>query len=215
MMQPARMVGGDYYDFIEKDGSLTVCIGDVSGKGVPAGLVMVMAQLFLHHWDIDPADTRDTMLTANKILHANTEPFVFMSMLLLNWNAETRTLRYTGAGHENILVYRAKKKKVDVIPAGGVVLGIKKDISAVLDEKELDLAPDDAVLLYTDGATEALNAKGEMYTLQRLRAAFTECGKGTADGMVAQIFSELTSFIGESTEQHDDITLAVLKCTKD
>ena len=102
----------------------------------------------------------------------------------------------------------------DVIPAGGVVLGIKADISAVLDEKELDLDPGDAVLLYTDGATEAHNADGEMYQLQELRAAMKECGEGTAEEIVAHIFAALQAFMGD-TEPHDDMTLAVLKCTKD
>jgi serine phosphatase RsbU (regulator of sigma subunit) len=211
-MVPAGQLGGDYYDFIERDGNLAICIGDVSGKGVPAGLVMVMARLFLHHWDVERADTKATMLAANRILHANTEPFVFMSMLLLYWDAHQQQLRYSGAGHETLLIYRAVQKTVESLPSGGVVLGIKADISAFVEERTLPLQPGDVVLLYTDGATEALNVRGEQFGLDRLKAAFAAQADKNAAAIVDELCCVLQDF-ASGRAQHDDITLAVLRCT--
>ena len=212
LMRPAGQLGGDYYDFIERDGSLSVCIGDVSGKGVGASLVMVMARLFLHHWDIDIADTRATICAANRILHANTEPFVFMSMLLLHWDRKRRVLRYTGGGHETLLVYRAAKKEVESIPSGGVVLGIKAEIEDLVEEKSLELAAGDVVLLYTDGATEAHNVAGDLYGLERLKDALARHAKSPAAKIIEAVLADIGEFVGER-EQHDDITISVLRRT--
>ena len=122
-MVPARQVGGDYYDFIQSSNNniLTLVIGDVAGKGVPAGLVMVMARLLLHHFLVDLEYTqRQTLISTNKILKDNTEPFVFMSLLLAQWDAQNHKFRYTGASMK-ISLFVVSKIKIEVIPAGGMV----------------------------------------------------------------------------------------------
>ncbi len=211
-MIPAGKVGGDYYDFItdDKARNLILCIGDVSGKGMPGGLVMVMARVLLHYFDVADQSTRDTLLRANEILKANTEPFMFMSMLLLKWESEAKRLTYTGAGHENLLIFRSREEEVEVVPAGGVVLGIKDDISGYLTEKEIGLDPGDAILLYTDGCTEAQNPRGEMFELENLTRSFSRHAARDVAEVCDGVIADLKKFMG-TAEQHDDITVTVLK----
>jgi serine phosphatase RsbU (regulator of sigma subunit)/predicted ATPase/predicted Ser/Thr protein kinase len=209
-MVPAGKVGGDYYDFLlsEDQKSLLSCIGDVSGKGVPAGLVMVMARVLLHHLSESNLSTRDVLLEANRILKANTEPFVFMSMLLVRWDGES--ICYTGAGHENLLVYRSQTETVEAIPAGGVVLGIKDEVGDMIQEKQLDLSPGDVVLLYTDGCSEALNSEEAMFEVDRLKESLKRHVAKDVGELVESVFEDIEGFVGDA-EQHDDMTLTVLK----
>ncbi|NUM35261.1 MAG: SpoIIE family protein phosphatase [Candidatus Brocadiae bacterium] len=212
-MMPARQVGGDYYDFIvSPDNSIvTLVIGDVAGKGIPAGLVMVMARLILHHFLRDPNYTpRQTLLSANRMLKDNTEPFIFISLLLARWDAISHKFLYTGAGHENMVVIRSQTKEFEIIPAGGVVLGVKDDIESYLEEKELDLAAGDTVLFYTDGVTECLSASGEMLELDGfLEMARKHIGKSPKE-MVTNLISDLKDYMN-GREQNDDITLMAVR----
>ncbi|HRU52138.1 MAG TPA: SpoIIE family protein phosphatase [Planctomycetota bacterium] len=212
-MVPARQVGGDYYDFIQSSNNniLTLVIGDVAGKGVPAGLVMVMARLLLHHFLVDLEYTqRQTLISTNKILKDNTEPFVFMSLLLAQWDAQNHKFRYTGAGHENLLVCRFQDKKIEVIPAGGMVLGVRDDIELSLQEKEIELMPGDTIIFYTDGVTECVSSTGDMLELEGFLSMVQKyIGKAPRD-LVSCLFNELIEYIGNS-EQRDDITLTAIR----
>jgi serine phosphatase RsbU (regulator of sigma subunit)/serine/threonine protein kinase/tetratricopeptide (TPR) repeat protein len=212
-MMPAREVGGDYYDFIvdaDNEG-LSLVIGDVSGKGIPAGLVMVMARLILHHFLRDnKASTKETLLATNRLLKDNTEPFIFMSLLLAHWDSKNSKFVYTGAGHENLIICRAKDKNLEVIPAGGVVLGVKDDIKEYLEEKELSLQPGDEVIFYTDGVTECLPKSGQMLELNGFLEMIRKHAGKAPQEMVQSLIVELKEFMGDQ-EQHDDITLTVIQ----
>lgn len=212
-MVPARQVGGDYYDFIvaPDNNSVSVVIGDVSGKGIPAGLVMVMARLILHHFLRNPnISTRDILLEANRLLKDNTEPFIFMSLLLARWDVDKKQFVYTGAGHENLIICRNQTKELEVIPAGGVVLGVKDNIDEFLEEKEIMLETGDSVIFYTDGVTECMSASGEMLELDGFLAMVrNHLGKSPSD-IVSSLLQELTTYMG-GHEQHDDITLMVVR----
>lgn len=212
-MVPAREVGGDYYDFIvSPDNSrLSIAIGDVSGKGIGAGLVMVMARLILHQFLRDnQASTKETLVAANRLLKDNTEPFIFMSLLLARWNSVNQKFTYTGAGHENLIICRAKDKNIEVIPAGGVVLGVKEDISNLLEEKELVLEQNDSLVLYTDGATESISKTSNMLELNGFVEMVRKHQGKAPKEMVESLLAELKNFTGEA-EQHDDITLTVVQ----
>lgn len=212
-MVPARQVGGDYYDFIvaPDNNSVSIVIGDVSGKGIPAGLVMVMARLILHHFLRNPdISTRETLIETNNLLKDNTEPFIFMSMLLARWEGPKQRFVYTGAGHENLIICRKQSKDLEVIPAGGVVLGVKDHIEEFLEEKEIALNSGDSVIFYTDGVTECMSASGEMLELDGFLAMVrNHLGKAPSE-TVAALLEELTKYMG-TAEQHDDITLMVVK----
>mgnify|MGYP003948311311 CR=1 FL=1 len=171
---------------------------------------MVMARVLLHHFDVAGLSTREILLRANEILKANTEPFIFMSMLLLKWESDANRLTYTGAGHENLLIYRMAEREVEVVPAGGVVLGIKDNLEQFLHEKEIELEHGDSLLLYTDGCTEAQDPEGRMFDLDNLARCFGRLAHLGVAEVVEGIIGELQSFMGDA-EQADDITMTVLK----
>lgn len=211
-MIPARQVGGDYYDFISdtKNDALSIVIGDVSGKGVPAGLVMVMARLTLHHFFIGrKLSTKEILLETNRILKDNTEPFIFMSMLLVHWDNKNQKLVYTGAGHENLIIVKNDSPPT-ATPAGGVVLGVKDNIDDFLEEKELDLSPGDKVIFYTDGVTDAMSPTGDMLEMDGLLEIINNHRNKKPREMVYGILDDLEVFMKDQ-EQHDDITLTVLQ----
>jgi len=209
-MQPASEVSGDYFDFIARPGGVGVVIGDVSGKGVPACLVMVMARLFLRHWPWTLSMPVDALNGANEILHANTDPYKFMSMMLLTWDADKKRMLFSGAGHESMLVYRADVKGVETVAGGGVVLGLRKSIKGILRQRELKLNPGDAVLLYTDGLTEAENAGGEPFGLERVSEIFIEHSRQPLQKIIDALLLQLKLFC-QSEKFNDDITLMVFK----
>ena len=210
---PAKEVGGDYFDFIPSpDGkSLAICIGDVSGKGISAGLIMVMARSILRSLVWRCETTRDALFELNRILSPDLENGRFISMILMRWDSATSTLRYTGAGHEHLLVYRAAEDHCERIPAGGAVLGIPwEGIQDRFPETPLVLAPGDQVLLYTDGATDVRNKDGEFFGLRRLQRIVETQGALGPDQLVYTILEKVSNFQG-SEEMSDDITLIAMR----
>lgn len=214
-MSPASEVGGDYYDFIRLENDpnfLYICIGDVSGHGVAAGLIMVMVRSILHALIPHNFSTREILLQANKILSGSVPKSMFLSLNLLRWNTFSKKLTYTSAGHEYLIHYQAQKKTASAIMAGGVVLGPMKDVSAHLKETDLLLEVGDTLVLYTDGITEALSEEDEYFTLDRLRAVVKRWGHLEPQPLIERILGEVRQHIGKG-EQEDDITLVVLKRT--
>lgn len=212
-MQPAREVSGDYFDFIERPNGLGICIGDVSGKGVPACLVMVMARLLLRHWQWSVPEPTEALLTANEILHANTDPYQFMSMVLLSWDPAQKKMLMAGAGHENLLIHRAQTDQIETVQCGGVVLGLRKSIRGITRQRELPLAVGDTILLYTDGLTEGANPKGEMFGAMRaMDALAANAGKSARE--VADGVMEVFTKFGAGEPLHDDTTVVVVRRTE-
>jgi serine phosphatase RsbU (regulator of sigma subunit) len=217
-MKPAKEVGGDYYDFIVHEGtkrSITICIGDVSGKGVGAGIVMAMARSALRSLvqrEKVPTSTLPLVQGLNAHLSGDIPRGMFMTLNTLNWSADTKTLRYTPAGHEYLLVYRAERREVEKIKAGGIACGVLKQAGAQMKEKELELGKGDVVLLYTDGVTECMNSKNEEFDLDRLVRVLKNCGRMSCKELCDYIYAALEEFRGQA-EVHDDITLVALKAT--
>lgn len=213
-MVPARVVGGDYYDFIAhpKDGRLHVCIGDVAGKGLPAGLVMVMARCFLrpileaHH------STRAAVEELNRLLYRDLPAGTFMTLLLMCWEPTEKRFRFTGAGHERILHYRAAEGRVEPVWTGGIALGFADTEPGLYQENVLELAPGDAAILFTDGLTDAHNEQGETLSMQGLVEVILRHAVRPAEEIKTAIMADLKVFTGRR-EQRDDITLVVIKRT--
>jgi len=212
VMISAKEVGGDYYDFVlsEDQSELYVVIGDVSGKGVPACLVMVMARSFFRPLLRFVSSTLMIVDELNRLLYADTRKNMFMTMLVLCYDVARQTISWTGAGHEHLLVYRAASGEVERIQAGGVPLGMKLDCTAYFKQHTLQLDPGDTLLLYTDGVTEAVNEDGQMFSLDETAALLARHGKLSAEELVQYLLGDLRRFSG-SAEQHDDITLVALK----
>jgi serine phosphatase RsbU (regulator of sigma subunit) len=120
-------------------------------------------------------------------------------------------LTYVGAGHERILIYRAKSGVCDSILSGGVALGMVPDNSKLVKEKEIELEDGDLVILYTDGITEAKNINGELYNLERLKKSILEhAPQYSADGVNFHVAKDVSAFM-EGHKQEDDMTLIVIK----
>lgn len=214
-MESAKLVGGDYYDFILSPGGnkLYVVIADVSGKGVPSSLLMVSTRSILHSLTSQGLSTQEMIIETNKRIYEDTARMkdpMMVTMLLMEWDINAQALKYTGAGHEHILIYRQESQKVEVIKTGGLWLGAEKKINSFVVEKELDFNPGDMILLYTDGVTEFRNPKDHMFGLKQVIAYLEQHGHLSPHDFVESLFHTLNEFAQGAT-QFDDTTVVVLK----
>lgn len=204
-------VGGDTFDIIQADEDNTIIyIGDVTGHGVPAGLIMIMVDVLIHTFITQYHTTKEIMNNVNKHLYPRIDSTLFMTMIMMHWNTKLQRLTYTSAGHEHVIHYHAKSQKCTVTRSGGIALGMVPDISNIAVEKEIPLEENDAIVLYTDGITEARNDQGEMFGLKRLVQAVEQYGYKNANGIFDRVTRAMSTFIGQAP-QEDDITLIVLK----
>ena len=210
----AAEVGGDCFDFLQSsDGNQTfIYIGDVTGHGVPAGLVMMMVDTLIHSMiAMGLNSSKDILSNTNVLLTPRISTKLFMTLVMLRWDAAQQKLFYTGAGHEHILIYRAKTEKVESIRSGGIALGMIPDNSKILVEKEIPLEIGDSVVLYTDGITEAKSKTGEMYDVDHLSTSFQKHGyMPSSESIFDHVGQDFSTFVGEYT-QVDDITMMVIK----
>jgi len=215
-MMTAQEVGGDYFDYIwgptvNGERNLNVAIGDVSGKGVPAGLVMVMARSILRSLVArGGARPRDVLHECNRLLKQDLKPGMFMSMLLATVHGPTGRLLIAGCGHERPLLYRAKSRTVERIEVGGLVLGVVPDNDQYLEELEVALEPGDQVLLYTDGVTEHVDDTKNQFGMDRLERLLQQGGGESPSRLVKKVLSSLEVH-ARGAIQHDDITLIAIR----
>lgn len=210
----AAEVGGDTFDFLESiDGNqMFIYIGDVTGHGVPAGLVMMMVDTLVTAMVYQGVDNSQQLIVhTNNLLHPRISSRIFMTSVMLRWDKLKQKMYYTGAGHEHILVYRKQSEAVESITAGGIALGMIPDVSKIAQENEIPLEIGDCILLYTDGITEAKKPTGEMYGLDKLkeslkRNAYRPSAENVFDGLT----KDFSGFVGEYV-QIDDITMIVIK----
>lgn len=212
----AAEVGGDSFDFLASpDGNQTFFyIGDVTGHGVPAGLVMVMVDTLIHSMvSMGFRSAREIIVGTNSLLFPRISARLFMTLVMLRWDAQTQKMYFTGAGHEHILVYRAKTEQVEAIRSGGIALGMIPDNSKIIQEKEIPLEIGDALVLYTDGITEAKNQTGAMYGVEGMTESLKKNGYfPSAEGIFDHLTQDFAKFVGEYV-QIDDITMIVMKYT--
>ncbi|WP_244241908.1 GAF domain-containing SpoIIE family protein phosphatase [Leptospira kanakyensis] len=214
-MVPARGIGGDYYDFIlsPNRNELFICIGDVSGKGVAAGLVMATVRTILHSLVRVKDSPWEILNDINNYLYASYKEAItprYMSMILLRWNLITGEVQFSGAGHGNFYHYHADSKSLSVIETEGVILGIQPDISRFRNESKLRFDSGDTILLYTDGVTEARNAEETEFSEPKLKSSFLSWISLEPKNILEKIYSELKEFVKEQ-EQHDDITMVAVR----
>ncbi|MBT3704839.1 SpoIIE family protein phosphatase [Candidatus Peregrinibacteria bacterium] len=211
--RPATELGGDSYDFIETKDKLYMYVGDVTGHGVTAGLIMAMVNAMIDSFATTYTNARDVMIQTNNHIKKYVKPSMYMTLVMLCWDKAAKKMTYVGGGHEHILVYRKAKGEIDDIVSGGTALGMTEDATATAVEKEILLAPGDLVVLYTDGITEAKNESEELYGLERLKSTILDYGQTyTAAGVSHHIATDLSSFVGDES-QIDDMTLIVVEKT--
>jgi serine phosphatase RsbU (regulator of sigma subunit)/ketosteroid isomerase-like protein len=210
LYQPAREVGGDFYDFFDlQDGRVGVVVGDATGKGIPAALVAeatsnmlrAVAQAFF-------ASPGEVLTRVNETLVARIPPNMFVTCFYAILEEESGSLSYANAGHTLPCCKRHNEDQADELRARGMPLGLM--LGMPNEEKETTLAPGDVVLLCTDGLVEAHDHQGEKFGTPRLRDVLSERSEG-GNVLSADLMEELESFTGEGWEQEDDITLLTLK----
>lgn len=209
---PAKEVGGDYFDFVIRrdDKALWFCIGDVTGKGVPAGMVMASARSVLRSLVDRVDDTRDLVVALNRFLCTDLEDEeIFLSFVLMRYDPVTGRLFYTGAGHENILIWREQERRVEVRKTGGMVLGLTARLEEAYREQELELGIGDALLLYTDGVSEAMDAQRNQFGIERLVASAERHLSQPPEVAAHSVLGDVLRF--QSGSQRDDVTLVVVR----
>lgn len=210
----AAEIGGDTFDFLTSadEDQLFIYIGDVTGHGVPAGLIMMMVDTIIStmvHQGVKSG--RELISHTNFLLYPRISSRLFMTSVMLRWDKQNQRMYYTGAGHEHVLIYRKKAEEVEAIPSGGIALGMIPDVSKIVQEKEIQLEVGDCLVLYTDGITEAKNKTGQMYGLERLKKSVKKNGYKPS---VGTIFDGLTKDFSDFVEEYvqiDDITMIVIR----
>ncbi|MBI4235009.1 SpoIIE family protein phosphatase, partial [Candidatus Peregrinibacteria bacterium] len=209
--KPATELGGDSFNMFTHGDKTFIYIGDVTGHGVAAGLIMTMVNSLVTVFLDTGLNVLDIVIHLNKYIKKHVKKAMFMTMVMLCWDHKNQKLTYVGAGHEHIVVYRASSGKCDAILTGGVALGMVPDNSKIVAEKEIELADSDVVVLYTDGITEARNKADVLYGLAGLQKAVKEYApQYSAEGINFHLAKDVSDYM-EGHVQDDDMTLIVLK----
>jgi sigma-B regulation protein RsbU (phosphoserine phosphatase) len=208
-MQPARMLGGDYYDFFEVgDDLVDVVIADVSGKGAAAALLMPSLAVALRLRARELEGPAAIIADLDEVLKQITRPATFVTMFYGRIQRSNKTLQYACAGHNPPILFRTATGAETMLSDSGPVLGILPD--AHFSDSTVTLEPGDILTLFTDGVTEQENESEEEFSPERLQRVIAEAGTETANSMVKDICSAVSSFSGEK-EQADDLTVVVVK----
>jgi predicted ester cyclase len=204
--QPAREVGGDFYDFLElADGRLGVVVGDATGKGVPAALMMASTRSTLRAVAQACESPGDALRRVNDPLATDIPSNMFVTCFYAILDPNSATLSYANAGHD--LPYLHRNGEAEELRARGMPLGLMPGMS--YEEGEASLGEGGCVLFYSDGLVEAHDPQGGMFGFPKLRALVAEHGEKRSLGNL--LLEELYSFVGEGWEQEDDITLLTLR----
>jgi serine phosphatase RsbU (regulator of sigma subunit)/ketosteroid isomerase-like protein len=204
--QPAREVGGDFYDFhLLPEGQLGLVVGDATGKGVPAALVMSTTCGMLRLAAQGSSSPGQMLRGVNEVLFPNIPSNMFVTCFYAILDPKSGRLSYANAGHD--LPYLHRNGDTEELRARGMPLGLMPKMS--YEEKETILHSGEAALLYSDGLVEAHDPAGEMFGFPRLRALIDEHGEKLS--LADLLLEELYSFAGERWEQEDDITILTLR----
>jgi sigma-B regulation protein RsbU (phosphoserine phosphatase) len=210
---PARQVSGDYYDYIAIDPThYGIAIADVSGKGVPASLIMAMCRSVLRshaHGQLSPSHV---LREVNLQLFPDIKEDMFISMAYAILECDSGTVTLCRAGHDAPLLYSARDQTVSKINPPGMALGIDSGgvFNRVTNDFSLTLEANDCLVLYTDGVTEALDSEGDEFGMANVIKAIQASASEGAAGIITRLTDDLRAFVGNHP-QHDDITLIVIR----
>jgi sigma-B regulation protein RsbU (phosphoserine phosphatase) len=212
---PARQVSGDYFDYIQVDKDrLGVAIADVSGKGVPASLIMAICRSVLRAEAARNPSPADVLRKVNRQLYPDIKEDMFISMAYLILDQQKNGITLARAGHDAPLWYQQQSQTVTPVKSPGMVVGI--DSGSVFDRLTVDFAipleRNDCLVLYTDGLTETLNSEGDEFGVDRMRESVRASAKDGAQAIVKKIIEDVREFTG-SVPQNDDMTLIAIRKT--
>ena len=203
--QPARQVGGDFYDFhYFDDGRIGLVVGDVTDKGVPAALVMATTRTMLRAAAERLESPGSVLERVNDLLVEDIPPKMFVTCLYALLDPKTGRLQFANAGHD--LPYVRTANGVQEMRATGMPLGLLAGMG--YEEREITLQPGDTVLFYSDGIAEAHSPTGDMFGFPRMHALMEDC-PGESD-LVQFVLDQLSAFTGPGWEQEDDVTMVTL-----
>ncbi|WP_083636921.1 PP2C family protein-serine/threonine phosphatase [Leptolyngbya sp. 'hensonii'] len=223
--QNANRVGGDYYDFIpasygqvrpRKDDELesgcwSLAIGDVMGKGVPAGLIMTMLRGMLRAEVLNRHSPARILQHLNRVMYADLENSNrFVTLFYSEYNPDTRILSYSNAAHNPPLLWQAEKRAVTRLDTLGMLIGLDPD--AEYQDAQIQLQPGDILIYYTDGFTDAANRSGERFDEENLIKTFQWACQHceSAQAILEYLFAQVQQFIGTPSQNEDDMTLIVM-----
>ncbi len=210
----ARQVSGDYFDYIPLgDGRLGVAIADASGKGVPASLIMAMCRGVLRREAVEASTPSQVLQRVNHHLYPDIKEDMFISMAYMMLNPLSGEICMARAGHDAPLLYRAAAKSVEQLRPKGMALGIDSGevFNRVCGDFRFEMHAGDCLLLYTDGATEALDPGGMEYGLDRLAEALKASAPHGSAGVIRHVAQEVRQFTGNNLRQDDFTLIAIFK----
>jgi len=205
---PAKDVGGDYFDFIPVDDHrLAICLGDVTGKGLPASLLMANLQATLRGQTLLGVSPKECLQRANTLMHRSTTADKFATLFYSILDFAHHTLCFSNAGHDNPFLF-LQAGEVSRLKTGGTVLSVFEQFP--YEEETISLQPNTLLVMYSDGVTEAMNAMLEQFGEERLKDLIVENRDASAGELIDKIVASVKHHAG-SFPQSDDITLVVLK----
>ncbi|HCW32093.1 MAG: serine phosphatase, sigma-B regulation protein RsbU (phosphoserine phosphatase) [Candidatus Peregrinibacteria bacterium GW2011_GWE2_39_6] len=210
---PAAEVGGDVYDFITlNEENYFGYVGDVTGHGVPAGLVVSIANALLDSF-VYLGDPEKILIEANRILKKKTSANMFITLILWHWNTKNNLLTLVNAGHEVPLRYVASTIRTEELSRGGIALGMIPDITPLVKSQVIELKKGDCVILYTDGIPEAWRNEKDQYGMPEFKRVVTQsCDLDAAEAIKVALLADVKQW-SQNYEQKDDMTVMVIKKT--
>ena len=207
---PATHVGGDYYDYYEREnGVVDMVIADVSGHSIGAALMTAEARSVLHAEVRSFSRTGDILASLNEILYNDLNQVeLFITLFYVKYDTLTKTLTYSNAGHVPPLLSRCSGATCQKLDAEGLILGIKKGVS--FEEKRLQMEKGDLLFLYTDGVTESRNSEGELFGLDRLCDLISARHAEPPQAIIDAVLEDVSAFTGTSALE-DDVTMIAMK----
>jgi len=209
--QPARLVGGDFYDFFElpgEPGRWGIVIADVADKGVPAALFMALSRTMIRTSVLAGRAPVAALLWANQLILNDSAGGLFLTAFYAELDTLAGRLTYANAGHHRPLWWQAAAHRFQELAARGIVLGALETID--LEECTIVVMPGDLIIFYTDGLTDAMDGAGQLFGAERLREVVAAHATGTAQQILAAVVQAVRDFVG-AAPQSDDLTLLVLK----
>ena len=211
-MEPARNVGGDFYDIIMlENGYVGLAIADVSDKGVPASLFMMSSRTLLKGTAISIAEPGNVLSDVNDLLYEENDTFMFVTVIYAIYSPDSGQFVYANGGHNPPLIIHRDGSSTLLPPTGGIALGIAPNMN--FRQESIILRPGDILMLYTDGITEAMNADREEFGVQRMQEIFARNLPNNSREATEMIFKAVHRFSGEMA-QSDDITCLTISRTE-
>lgn len=204
-MDPAKEIGGDFYDFyLTNDHTLTLVMADVSGKGVPGALFMMVTKILIKEHAMLEKSPAEVLDTINDRICGNNNTNMFVTVWLAKMDLRTGNMIVANAGHDDPVIYKNNGEFELKKTKHGMPLGVRKNRQ--YEEYEIWMSPGDKIFLYTDGVHEATNENGEMYGMERMLASLNEYKEKSLNELLTYVKNDVELFVGEAV-QFDDMTM--------